>query len=353
MCRWFAYVSPGEDCLLEDVLVTPAHSLAKQVNEHYLPKLLHNEDAAGATTEREIALRNRLLNVDGLGLAWYTDVDLRFGGGDGPRPALYKTTQPPLHDTNFRSICANTATRACLAHIRAATATAITPVNNHPFVFGRHALMHNGFISDFLAIRRDMTLLMDDDAFANIDGSTDSEHFAALYMTHLAGGRGKAGWDEQYSTEHMHVALQRTVDDLIQLQRTKLGPDRAQPSSLNVAATDGERLVAYRFRNHATEQPPSLYYSINAGATLNRKYPDHPDAGRDNPRQHLLPPEQHGRHVIVASEPCTYRECDWTLLGKNICLAVEADGSLELRNVLYPADYTVNEGSGPADDWVT
>jgi hypothetical protein len=23
MCRWFAYISPDEDCLLEDVLITP------------------------------------------------------------------------------------------------------------------------------------------------------------------------------------------------------------------------------------------------------------------------------------------------------------------------------------------
>lgn len=36
---WFAYISPTEPCLLEDVLVTPKHSLAKQVSEHYLPKV--------------------------------------------------------------------------------------------------------------------------------------------------------------------------------------------------------------------------------------------------------------------------------------------------------------------------
>jgi glutamine amidotransferase len=39
MCRWFAYISPTEPCLLEDVLVTPKHSLAKQVHEHYLPRV--------------------------------------------------------------------------------------------------------------------------------------------------------------------------------------------------------------------------------------------------------------------------------------------------------------------------
>jgi len=57
---------------------------------------------------------------------------------EGLRPAMYKTVQPPLNDLNFRSICANTETRVCLGHIRAASGTAVTLVNNHPFCFGRH-----------------------------------------------------------------------------------------------------------------------------------------------------------------------------------------------------------------------
>ena len=63
MCRWFAYISRSEPCLLEDVLVNPAHSLAKQVSEHYLPKLTYYEpDEDAKSTEKEIALRNRLFN---------------------------------------------------------------------------------------------------------------------------------------------------------------------------------------------------------------------------------------------------------------------------------------------------
>ena len=54
--------------------------------------------------------------------------------------------------------------------------------------------MHNGVVSDFVTISRDMVDLMDDDAYANIAGSTDSEHFAALYMTYLTDGKGKESW---------------------------------------------------------------------------------------------------------------------------------------------------------------
>ena len=71
MCRWFAYLSNSEASLLEDVLIDPAHSLAHQVSDHYLPGLLHHEpDEDIVATEKEISLRNRLFNADGLGVVW-------------------------------------------------------------------------------------------------------------------------------------------------------------------------------------------------------------------------------------------------------------------------------------------
>lgn len=72
MCRWFAYISHSEPCLLEDVLVTPAHSLSKQVHDHYLPGLAeHEPNENQEATEKEIAMRNKWLNADGLGVTWY------------------------------------------------------------------------------------------------------------------------------------------------------------------------------------------------------------------------------------------------------------------------------------------
>jgi hypothetical protein len=101
------------------------------------------------------------------GLAWYTSSNADFERGnsvchfcsatlglpslqtqgessdgtkkEGLRPVMYKTVQPPINDFNFRSICQGTETRVLFAHIRAASGTAITPVNCHPFVFGRHS----------------------------------------------------------------------------------------------------------------------------------------------------------------------------------------------------------------------
>lgn len=121
MCRWFAYISPTEPCLLEDVVITPKHSLVKQVYEHFLPGLVAH-DPKNVSDDALIRARNSVINIDGLGIAWYTSSSADFELGDsakssdgsekeGLRPAAYKTVVPPINDINFRSICANTETR--------------------------------------------------------------------------------------------------------------------------------------------------------------------------------------------------------------------------------------------------
>ena len=106
--------------------------------------------------------------------------------------------------------------------------------------------MHNGVISGSISICRDLVDIVDDKAYANIHGSTDSEHFAALYITYLIDGKGKASWEKQYTVQQMRNAMRKAVGSVVQLQRKKLG-DQAEPDSMNLAATDGSRLVALAF----------------------------------------------------------------------------------------------------------
>jgi len=351
------------------------------VHEHYLPKLLSHDPTVHAepTTEAEITVRNRLFNVDGFGMAWYTSTLSAFGppgaAQSSPKPqlhpALYKTIQPPLHDANFRSICANTSSKVVFAHIRAATATAITPTNNHPFTFGVHTIMHNGYISDFAKVKRKMCDKMTQEAYEHIQGGTDTEHFAALLISFLCpesqatatscGEEGgaqptPAAWEEYYSASQIRDALEQTISTIITIQTSILGP-KTQPNDLNIAVTDGQTLVACRFRNHATEQPPSLYYSTQAGVTLNRLFPDHPDgaegphgsakarghagkepaAGAEGHNPHARRnASEHGPHVIVASEPTTYKDKEWTLVEKNKVLLVGSDGKVHVEGLTYP-----------------
>ncbi|KAK1018390.1 hypothetical protein LTR54_001276 [Friedmanniomyces endolithicus] len=331
--RWFAYLSPTEPSLLEDTLITPANSLSHQVHDHYLPQLIPHNPSDLHDADHLTTARNSLYNIDGLGVAWYTTSYADFERGntghssdgletEGLWPAVYKAVQPPLNDLNFRSLCRNTETRCCFAHIRAASGTPIATVNNHPFLFGRHAFMHNGVVAGFSAIKRAVCGEMSEAAFGAINGGTDSEHLAALYMTYLTSGGDASTFSKTYGVREMEEAMRHTVATVIETQKRLLG-SKAAPNSLNLCATDGIRLVAYRFRNHATEQPPSLYYSTKAGTTLNRKYPDHPDgidiAGRFEGKD----VEEHGKHLIVASEPSTYKAEDWELIGKNQCVLAD------------------------------
>jgi len=133
----------------------------------------------------------------------------------------------------------------------------------------------------------------------------------------------------------MRDAMKKTVKTVVELQKSKLG-DKCEANSLNIATTDGCVLFAMRFRNHEVEQPPSLYFSTTAGVTMNSKYPDHPD-GKENPRAYMKP-EEHGSHIIVASEPSTYKPKEWNLIEKNHCIMVETDGSVKVEEITYPAE---------------
>jgi glutamine amidotransferase len=186
--------------------------------------------------------------------------------------------------------------------------------------------MHNGVISNFSAIRRDLTDLLSFDAYCNVLGSTDTEHAAALYMTNLTNHGDKKSWDKPYPLKAMLAAMRKTVIQILTLQHDKLGETNI-PNSLNFCATDGTKLLAIRFRNHATQQPPSLYWSEFAGRTLNTKYPGHPDS-KDivNEESTLAESENIGKHTIVASEPTTYDEKEWHLIPRNHALLVDEDG---------------------------
>ena len=348
MCRWFAYLSPTEECLLEDVLITPQHALSKQVHDHYLPKLFSHMPGEH-TTKQEISLRNRLFNVDGFGMVWYTPTREEYVPAvQGPRPVSYKTPNPPNNDANFHSICAGTSTTALFSHIRAATGTGVTAINNHPFTFGRHTIMHNGLISHFADVRRDMLDLIEKSAYQNIHGTTDSEHFAALYITNLSksAGGGPQSWERTYSTEEMLSALIASFHQVIALQQKTLGAENVQACSLNVCCTDGTQLIAVRLRNHALENPPSLYYSTSAGVTLNRKYPDHPDAGKANPFTPSKEGHEHGKHVIVASEPTTYKVEEWSVTEKNHAVLVDDKGDARVVKVDIPQEFLAQAATG-------
>lgn len=208
--------------------------------------------------------------------------------------------------------------------------------------------MHNGSVSDFTSLRRAMTAEMSDAAFANVFGATDSEHVAGLYMTYLTSSGPASSFENTYSTTEMLGALHKTIATIVTLQQKLLGSKRT-PNSLNLCATNGISIVAVRFRNHRTSQPPTLYYSTKAGTTLNRKYTDHPDgihiAGVTDVGK---ADSEHGKHLIIASEPSTYKEEDWELIGKNQYVLAGPEGGFKIEDLVYEKGWDAEDRAAVA-----
>ena len=242
MCRWLAY--SGSPVLLEDLLFKPDHSLIDQSLESRL----------GATTT----------NGDGFGIGWY---------GVGETPAVFRSIEPAWNNRNLREIAGHVASNLVFAHIRSSTGTAVQQTNCHPFRYDRWLWMHNGCISGFVKIKRDLALAVDPSLFAAIEGSTDSEMFFFLALT--------------FGLENDPPSAVARAVGLIEETGRKHGIEH--PMQMTVATTDGLKVWVFRYSTEGRSR--SLFYSTDL-QTLKRQYPD-------NPTIHALSDEAR----LVVSEP--------------------------------------------------
>lgn len=116
-------------------------------------------------------------NGDGFGLGWY---------GEHPEPGLYRETRPAWSDENLRYLCRHLRSHLFVAHVRAATGTAVMRQNCHLFACGCWMLMHNGFVGAGIGCGAEA--LIPDAYYPSRLGTTDSEAaFLAMMGTGLEG----------------------------------------------------------------------------------------------------------------------------------------------------------------------
>lgn len=219
MCRFLAY--QGEPILLEELVTAPCHSLIHQS--------LHAEEGKTET------------NGDGFGLGWY---------GERPMPGLYRELRPAWSDENLRSIAAQVRSRMFFAHVRAATGTATSRANCHPFAHGKFLFMHNGQVGGWQKVRRRVEALIPDALYPARTGTTDSE---ALFLAAI--GRGME--------DDPVAAVEATLADV---RRYMQDEGIAEPLRFTATLTDGQTLWAFRWSTDA--RAPSLYYKTLPGALL-------------------------------------------------------------------------------------
>ena len=110
--------------------------------------------------------------------------------------------------------------------------------------------MHNGDIGNFRKVRRRMLESVCDEAYSNVYGSTDSEHFFAVVIDELLK-------HEVNSANDLAVALDSAISRINNIVEM-YGDD--EPSYLNVAITDGKHAVVSRYTNDPESEPETLYY---------------------------------------------------------------------------------------------
>jgi glutamine amidotransferase len=223
MCRFVLYLGPRTR--LSSLIVDPGHSLIRQ-----------------STSSRE---REEPLNGDGFGIGWYA-TEL------AAEPAVFRSITPAWNNRNLQNLARVVASDCVLAHVRAATqSSGVNEANCHPFRWRRFLCMHNGDVGDFRLVRRKLLASVCDEAFGNVYGSTDSEHFFALFID------AWLGCDEPDPALRMARSLARAIDRALELVRAA---GSGSPSYLNVAIADGEQAVVSRFTDDPDAAPESLYY---------------------------------------------------------------------------------------------
>jgi glutamine amidotransferase len=131
----------------------------------------------------------------------------------------------------------------------------VQQTNCHPFREGRWLWLHNGAIHDFAKLKRDLMFAVDPALYPGIAGSTDSE-----VMFHLALTFGLR--EEPVAAVERMVGFVEAVGDAHGV---------AKPMQMTVAATDGDRLWAFRYSSEGRSR--SLSYSTDMSA-LRDLYPE-------------------------------------------------------------------------------
>jgi predicted glutamine amidotransferase len=172
-------------------------------------------------------------------------------------PARYRSVSPAWNDANLRDLAAHTESPLFLAHIRAAVGSPVQQTNCHPFRHDRWLFVHNGLISGFAKLRRDLLLAVDSELFSGVAGSTDSETLFYVALTH--------------GLEQDPIAAMERAVGIVEQAAAKRGVE--DPVQMTVGITDGERLWAIRYSS--ARQSRTLFVSEDVD-TVRRLHPDRP-----------------------------------------------------------------------------
>ncbi len=205
--------------------------------------------------------------------------------GIHPEPGLYREIRPAWSDDNLRYLCRHLHSQLFFAHVRAATGTAVTRPNCHPFASGRWMFMHNGFVGGWSRLRRRVEALIPDALYPTRVGTTDSE---AVFLAIMGEGIGDPV-----------EATARTLARITDFINERPASDRLR---FTAALTNGEDLYAFRYA--VNDRANTLYY------------------------------RESERGIVIVSEPLDRDHSNWTAVPENHVLVAPLDRPAYVRPFL-------------------
>jgi len=287
MCRFTLYLGPA--IRLSALVTEPKNSLIHQSFE---------------SQERE-----ERLNGDGFGVAWYTREQ-----DQAAEPGLFRSITPAWNNANLQSIARVVKSHCILAHVRAATQVrSVSEANCHPFVHGPYSFMHNGDLAGFAQYRRELLASLSDEAFETIRGSTDSEHLFALLVDELARRA------ELAPLERLAAGVEATMARALELARRH----GDEPSTLNLAVSDGSCAIATRFTNERDEHGESLH--LHRG----RRYVCEDGVCR------MVPAEKGAAGAVIVASERLSDDPGWEMVPPNHMVLVSSEREVTLRKLAH------------------
>lgn len=216
------------------------------------------------------------VNDNGFGVAWYTRGGIRV-------PAVFHSIAPVGNAFNLKGLAQVTRSDCILANVHAASpGSADSETTGDPIAAATLTFMHNGSVGGFSRIKRALLASLSDDAFGQIEGSSDSEHVFAVFLDEYRAA------PDQSPEERLAAAMTRTIQRVVELT-SRAGVE--EPSYLNLTVSDGYRAVVSRFATGGQTLAPPVYLHFGRRIFC---------PGR---RCASFSPDDAGGAILISSEP--------------------------------------------------
>ncbi|MCJ1244459.1 hypothetical protein MMC30_001657 [Trapelia coarctata] len=256
------------------------------------------EQSIPPSDRRDNVPAEQALNSRHLDIVYYSDTDT------GVQPTACEMDVAHGYQTAIQSSDSSVGTKLVLCTDSGPHFSPFNISSSRPFIFARYCVTMTGTLALFPAIKSELRGLIDDRVYTSIQQNTDWEYFGALYVTELIKCCGWETLSGHGDFDAMWDSLQQTVDQIVELQQKASSGERPA-NRLNIVVTDGVELIAVRFCNDESEQPPELYYS------------EIPEAGAKGTQEDREKEGELERRILIASKRMVDGPGEWNQVSEN------------------------------------